>query len=211
MTPPPSTDHRRFPMYLSSLPTGHPPGYRSPLAVRLEKTRGSLAALPPAAASGCGSGRPITTEEFLREMLTGVPRGVERMANDAYEHPFVVGGTVGGVLALSSWLPNPYARAFSRGLLYLGGAVSTYFIGKGVHRGVEAWQCNDRAALREASTDFGVGTVSLGLALGGYGIAQRLGSTPEKALRWGVIGNLLHSSDEIAAALALSRGASNIR
>ncbi len=56
-----------------------------------------------------------------------------------------------------------------------------------------------------------MGTVSLGLALAGYGIAQRLGSTPEKALRWGVIGNLLHSSDEIAAALALSRGASNIR
>lgn len=147
----------------------------------------------------------------MREMLTGIPRGVGRMAQDAYEHPFVVGGTVGGVLALATWLPISYSKIFSRGLLYLGGGISTFFIGRGLFHGIEARNCGDRLALHEASTEFGVGLASLGLALGGYGVAQRLGSTPESALRWGIVGNLLHSSDEIAAALALTRGASKIR
>jgi len=152
----------------------------------------------------------IGTGEFIAEMLTGLPRGVGRMWRDTRDHPIIVGGVVGTIVALGAWLPNPYARIFSRGLLWLGTGVSAVFIARGTWNGVEAWRNNDRAALREASTDFGVGVISMGMAYGGYRIAQRLGSTPEMAQRWGALGSVLHSSDEIAATLALIRGASRV-
>ncbi|HKX12358.1 MAG TPA: hypothetical protein VJP40_04330 [bacterium] len=154
--------------------------------------------------------RDISTGEFLTEMILGVPRGARRMWRDTCDHPIIVGGVVGTIVALGAWLPNPYARVFSRGLLWLGTGVSGVFIARGTWNGVSAWRDNDRAGLREASTDFGVGVISLGMAYGGYRVAQSLGKTPEMAQRWGALGSVLHSSDEIAATLAVIRGASRV-
>lgn len=152
----------------------------------------------------------ISTGEFIVEMAAGLPRGLGRMWHDTRQHPFIVGGVVASIVALGAWLPNPYARIFSRGLLWLGTGVSGVFIARGTWNGVEAWRNNDRVALREASTDFGVGVISLGLAYGGYRIAGHLGKTPEMAQRWGALGSVLHSSDEIAAVLSVMRGASRV-
>lgn len=204
MTPPP-----RRPFTPSIPIASAPPPEPSPLARRLNAME-DFRRRREAEIQRVTSYHEISTGEFLTEMILGLPRGGRRMLHDAYEHPIVVGGVVGTIVALGAWLPNPYARAFSRGLLWLGTGVSGVFIARGTWNGVAAWRADDRAALREASTDFGVGVISLGLAYGGYRIGQSLGKTPEMAQRWGALGSVLHSSDEIAAALALFRGASRV-
>jgi hypothetical protein len=203
MTPPP-----RRPI-LPSIPMASSRPEPSPLAQRLHAVENARLRRESEIRQ-VSEYREITGGEFAVEMLFGLGRGSVRMAQDTYAHPIITGGVIGTVVALGAWLPNPYARAFSRGLLWLGVGVSGVFITRGTWNGVEAWRNNDRAALREASTDFGVGVISLGLAYGGYRLAQRFGSTPEMAQRWGALGSVLHSPDEIAATLALIRGASRV-
>jgi hypothetical protein len=204
MTPPPA--QRPF---FPTITVTSAPAEPSPLAQRLNAVEDARRRRD-AEMNKVTSYREITAGEFAVEMLAGLPRGVGRMWRDTCDHPFIVGGVVATIVALGTWLPNPAARIFSRGLLWLGTGVSGVFITRGVWNGAVAWRENDRPALREASTDFGVGVISLGMAYGGYRIAQRLGSTPEMAQRWGALGSVLHSSDEIAATLAVIRGATRV-
>lgn len=203
MTPPLRPFTPRIPLASDS------PRTPSPLAQRLNAVEESRRQRD-AEIEQVTSYHEITAGEFIVEMLTGLPRGAGRMWHDTRQHPIIVGGVVASIVALGAYLPNPYARAFSRGLLWVGTGVSGIFIARGTWNGVEAWRYNDRAALREASTDFGVGVISLGLAYGGYRVAQHLGKTPEMAQRWGALGSVLHSSDEIAAVLAIFRGATRV-
>lgn len=152
----------------------------------------------------------ISTAEFALEMLIGVPRGVRQMGRDVAAHPVIFGGTLAVVLG-STFLPGRAALWAGRIFMGIGIGTSATFIGLGTYHGVAAWRRNDLEGLREASTQFGVGLVSLGLAYGGIRLGKYLGRNPQSAMRLGLMGNLLHSPDEIAAAVALIQGISKIR
>ncbi|MFO1518322.1 MAG: hypothetical protein U1F57_01445 [bacterium] len=156
------------------------------------------------------SSRSISVTEFAMEMLLGVPRGVGQMWSEAKEHPGIVAGVVGSILFVSHILPTSDSRWFSTGLLLVGSGISGVFVGKGLAQGVDAWCRNDRTCLRAASVDFGVGVVSFTLSVAGVKLGQRFSDTA-MAHRFGLMGNLLHSTDEIAAALSLSRGANSVK
>jgi len=144
--------------------------------------------------------------EFVLEMIFGLGRGAERMAHDTKEHPGVVLGTVGTIVGLTYLLPNPYAKYFSRAIMVLGCGVSGGMMVKGLASGINAWQTNDPEGLYDASATFGVGALSLFMTYGGIKLGERFSQNPNVALRWGLVGNLLHSTDEIALGLAIFQG-----
>jgi len=160
---------------------------------------------------------PINGWEFAAEMLLGLPRGVRQMGMDARDNPLVVGGTIGSIIVLTKVLPTPWSRWFSRGLLGVGVAVGGGFAATGIYRGIRAYQRHDRTALREASTLFGVGLTSLALTYGGVRLGKYLETSPrfsryfapggDTAVKTAVFGSLLHSTDEIAAVLAIVNSA----
>lgn len=153
---------------------------------------------------------PITFSEFAKEMGIGLGRGGVHIVEGMVEHPVVVGTTVGLILAAGRWIPHPYVKYVSWGLLAVGVGASSVQMGLGIYEGIQAYRYNSRDRLREASTHFGVGVLGLGLTYFGVKLGNHFagaGSAANAGTRGGILASALHSPDEIVAALAIIQGA----